>query len=90
MSGACRLCLYAPLSTGGKKCMHRKRLKMSTSREVRQAVNRIANMLLNKEIDPKTANAILYAANVTLGAIRVDEIEQRIDELESTLSGGGQ
>ncbi|MBO5952912.1 MAG: hypothetical protein J6Q53_02135 [Oscillospiraceae bacterium] len=70
--------------------MPRKRLKMSTSREVRQAVNRIANMLLNKEIDPKTANAILYAANVTLGAIRVDEIEQRIDELESTLSGGGQ
>lgn len=70
--------------------MSKKRLKMSTSREVRQAVNRIANMLLNKEIDPKTANAILYAANVTLGAIRVDEIEQRIDELESILSGGGQ
>lgn len=69
--------------------MAKKRMKMSTSREVRQAVNRIANMLLNKEIDPKTANAILYAANVTLGAIRVDEIEQRIDELESTLSGGG-
>ena len=70
--------------------MSKKRMKMSTSREVRQAVNRIANMLLNKEIDPKTANAILYAAIVTLGAIRVDEIEQRIDELESTLSGGGQ
>ena len=69
--------------------MAKKRMKMSTSREVRQAVNRIANMLLNKEIDPKMANAILYAANVTLGAIRVDEIEQRIDELESTLSGGG-
>lgn len=69
--------------------MAKKRMKMSTSREVRQTVNRIANMLLNKEIDPKTANAILYAANVTLGAIRVDEIEQRIDELESTLSGGG-
>ena len=69
--------------------MAKKRMKMSTSREVRQAVNRIANMLLNKEIDPKTANAILYAANVTLGAIRVDEIEQRIDELESTLSGDG-
>ena len=70
--------------------MPRKRMKMTTSREVRQAVNRIANMLLNKEIDPKTANAILYAANVTLGAIRVDEIEQRIDELENTLSGGRQ
>jgi len=47
-------------------------------------------MLLNKEIDPKTANAILYAANVTLGAIRVDEIEHRIDDLENTLSGGVQ
>ena len=70
--------------------MSKKRLKMSTSRDVRKAVNRIANMLLNKEIDPKTANAILYAANVTLGAIRVDEIEQRIDDLESTLSGGVQ
>lgn len=70
--------------------MAKKRIKMSTSREVRQAVSRIANMLLNGEIDPKTANAILYAANVTLGAIRVDEIEQRIDELESTLSGGRQ
>lgn len=70
--------------------MAKKRMKMTTSREVRQAVNRIANMLLNKEIDPKTANAILYAANVTLGAIRIDEIEQRIDELESTLSGGRQ
>lgn len=70
--------------------MAKKRIKMSTSREVRQAVSRIANMLLNGEIDSKTANAILYAANVTLGAIRVDEIEQRIDELESTLSGGRQ
>lgn len=70
--------------------MSKKRLKMSTSRDVRKAVNRIANMLLNKEIDPKTANAILYAANVTLGAIRVDEIEHRIDDLENTLSGGVQ
>lgn len=70
--------------------MAKKRLKMSTSREVRQAVNRIANMLLNREIDPKTANAILYAANVTLGAIRVDEIEQRIDELEKAIEGGGE
>lgn len=70
--------------------MAKKRLKMSTSREVRQAVNRIANMLLNREIDPKTANAILYAANVTLGAIRVDEIEQRIDELEKAIEGEGE
>ena len=62
--------------------MAKKRLKMSTSREVRRAVNRIANMLLNGEIDAKTANAILYAANVTLGAIRVDEQQVKLDELE--------
>lgn len=63
-------------------CMAKKRLKMTTSREVRRAVNRIANMLLNGEIDSKTANAILYAANVTLGAIRVDEQQAKLDELE--------
>ncbi len=51
----------------------RKRLKMSTSREVRRTVNRIANMLLNSEIDPKTANGLLYACNVCLSAIRTDE-----------------
>lgn len=39
-------------------------------------------MLLNGEIDAKTANAILYAANVTLGAIRTDEQQAKIDELE--------
>lgn len=39
-------------------------------------------MLLNGEIDAKTANAILYAANVTLGAIRVDDQQKKLDELE--------
>lgn len=67
--------------------MAKKRLKMSTSKEVRRAVNRIANMLLNGEIDSKTANAILYAANVTLGAIRVDEQQAKIDELEKIVEG---
>ena len=60
----------------------RKRLKMGTPREVRRSVNRIANMLLNGEMDAKTANAIIYAANVTLGAIRIDEQQARLDELE--------
>lgn len=62
--------------------MAKKRLKMGTSREVRQAVNRVINMLLNGEIDAKTANAILYGANVTLGAIRTDEQQRKLDELE--------
>lgn len=62
--------------------MQKKRLKMTTSREVRRAVNRIANMLLNGEIDAKTANAIMYGCNVCLGAIRIDEQEQKLNELE--------
>ena len=62
--------------------MAKKRLKMSTAREARQAANRIANMLLNRELEPKTANAILYAINVTLGSIRVDEQQRKLDELE--------
>ena len=62
--------------------MQKKRLKMTTSREVRRAVNRITNMLLNGEIDPKTANAILYGCNVCLGAIRVDDQQAKLDELE--------
>lgn len=62
--------------------MAKKRLKMSTPKEARQAANRIANMLLNKELDAKTANAILYAINVTLDSIRVDEQQRKLDELE--------
>ena len=62
--------------------MAKKRLKMTDSREVRRAVNRVTNMLLNGEIEPKTANAILYGCNVCLGAIRVDEQGKKISELE--------
>jgi len=59
-----------------------KRLKMASPREVRRTVNRVANMLLNGDMEPKTANAILYACNVCLGAIRTDEQEKKLDELE--------
>ena len=62
--------------------MTKKRLKLTTSREVRRAINRIANMLLNGDIDAKTANAILYSCNVSLNAIRVDEQQAKLDELE--------
>lgn len=62
--------------------MARRRLKLSTPGEARQSAARIANMLLNREMDSKTANAILYAINVTLGSIRVDEQQRKLDELE--------
>lgn len=62
--------------------MTKKRLKMGDSREVRRTINRINNMLLNGEIDAKTANALIYGCNATLGAIRVDEQQSKLDELE--------
>ena len=66
--------------------MQKKRLKMTSSREVRRCVNRISNMLLNGELDARTANAILYGCNVCLGAIRVDDQQAKLDELEKTLA----
>ncbi len=63
-----------------------KRLKMSNSMEIRKSVNRLANMLLNGEVDPRTANAILYACNVCLGAIRTDEQAKKLDELEKLVT----
>ena len=60
--------------------MQKKRLKMGTSTEVKRAVNRINNMLLNGEIDAKTANALLYGCNVCLGAIRVDDQQAQLND----------
>lgn len=62
--------------------MAKKRLKLSTSNEIRRSINRISNMLLNGEIEPKAANAILYGCNIALGAIRIDEQQALLDDLE--------
>ena len=61
----------------------RKTLKLSTPADIRRSIARIGNMILNGEIDPKTANALLYGCNVALGAIRVDEQQKKLDELET-------
>ncbi len=63
-----------------------KRLKLSSPLEVRKALSRIANMVLNGELDAKAANTIIYACNVVLGAIRTDEQEKRLDELERLIN----
>lgn len=64
----------------------RKRLKMSKPKEVRRAISRVANMVLNGELEAKKANTILYACNITLSAIRTVEQEERLDELEKELN----
>ncbi len=69
--------------------MSKKRLKLSNPRDVRQSLARIANMVLNDEVDPKQANAIMYACNSILSAIRTDEQEQRLCELEQLMKERG-
>ena len=43
-------------------------------------------MALNNEIDPKRANTLLYACNTALAAIKTDEYEKKLVELEGLLS----
>ena len=62
--------------------MARRKIKLQTPSDVRRALARIANMLLNDELDPKVANAIVYACNALLSALRTDEYDKRLDELE--------
>lgn len=63
-----------------------KRLKMSTATEIKRTLTRISNLVLNEQLDPKRANALIYACNTALSSIRIDEQESRLDELEQTLA----
>ncbi|WKY46540.1 hypothetical protein Q5O24_09090 [Eubacteriaceae bacterium ES3] len=50
-----------------------KRLNLKTTQEVRRSLTRIANMLLNDEIEPKKANALTFVCNAVLGSLKADE-----------------
>lgn len=64
----------------------KKRLKLSSPYEVRRALSRLANMVLNREIDASSANTIIMACNAILSGIRTDEQQKKIDELEALLN----
>ena len=66
--------------------MAKRRLKLSTPTEVRRALSKVANMVLNGELDPRAANSIILACNAVLSAIRTDEQEKRLCELERRLA----
>lgn len=67
--------------------MVKRRLKLSTPLEVRRALSKVANMVLNNELDPRAANTIILACNAVLSAIRTDEQERRLCELEKMIEG---
>mgnify|MGYP000951094544 FL=1 len=64
----------------------RLRLKLTTATEVRRALTRESNMVLNGELDPKRANAIILACNAILSSIRTDEQGKKMAELEELLA----
>lgn len=66
--------------------MARVTLKTRTATEVRRTLSRVANMVVNGEMDNKTANIIILACNAILSAIRTDDQQKKIDELERILS----
>ena len=61
------------------------RLKTKTATEVRRTLSRVMNMVVNGEMDSKTANTIILGCNAVLSAIRADEQQHRINELEKIL-----
>ena len=64
----------------------RLRLKLTTATEVRRALTSVSNMVLNGELDPKRANAIILACNAILSSIRTDEQGKKMAELEELLA----
>lgn len=62
------------------------RLRTGTPTEVRRTLSRVMNMVVNGEMDNKTANTIILGCNAVLSAIRTDEQQKKIDELEKILN----
>ena len=66
--------------------MPRKRLRLSSPSDVRRTISKVADAVYNGELEPKEANAILYACNSALSSIRIDEQQKKIEELERLLN----
>lgn len=62
------------------------RLKTKTPTEVRRTLSRVMNMVANGQMDNKTANTIILGCNAVLSAIRTDEQQRKINELENMLN----
>ena len=69
----------------GRGYAYNMQVKLSTPKEVRKALSMVANKVLNKEIDNKTANAFVYVTNAILTSIRVDEQQKEIEELKEVV-----
>lgn len=60
-------------------------LRLNTPKNVRLSLSRIADAVVNGEVDLKTANTLTLICNTILSSIRIDEQERKIDELARLL-----
>lgn len=60
-------------------------LRLNTPKNVRLSLSRIADGVVNGEIDLKTANTLTLICNAILNSIRLDDQEKKIDELARLL-----
>jgi len=61
------------------------RLALKNSRDVRKTLVRVTNMIANGKMDTKVGNTIISACNSVLSAIRTDEQDKKIAELQQLL-----
>lgn len=57
------------------------RLRFTDNREIRRSLNRVANMVVNGELDPQRALAIATLCNTMLKAEKQLELEKQMEEL---------
>lgn len=60
-------------------------LKMDTAAEVRSSLTLIANMVINREMDSRTASTLNSLCNTVLNSIRTDEMEKEMNDLKEII-----
>jgi len=65
-------------------------VQVKTCTDVVSLLSQTINQVRRGEIDPRVANAIGYLANLVLAATGHQELESRIEELESIVTRQGQ
>ncbi len=63
--------------------------KLKTAEEINRVVRRVVRELMKGDMDPKRANAIVYALKLAKELIEVGELEERIRRLEEIVNTNG-
>lgn len=61
------------------------RFRMKTPTDVRRTLQKVANMCASGELEAKKANAIIYACNSVLTAIKIEDEEKIAKDLKERI-----